>query len=161
MDADDPTADLVHERPQRPATARMRAPRSAKRLPGGPPDQPRARRAPDGPAESLARAVPTRSRGRPDRERAARARLQPRALARRCAASRGGAEAPRWLSRGRRPAGGNGEYIALLYFFGARDEDNRECRALRARDGRRSPHRATRTRADPRDRGGEPDDAVR
>ena len=65
----------------------------AVRLPGGPPDQPRARRQPDRPAQPLARAVSARGRRRQDRERAQRQGLLGRAHARRGPARRVGAQA--------------------------------------------------------------------
>ena len=75
----------------------VRPARAALRLPGGPPDQPRARRQPDRPAQPLAGALPARRRGRPDRERAQPPRLHGVADARPGAAARVGAEAPRRL----------------------------------------------------------------
>ena len=88
----------VHVRPQAQGSARLRAARAAVRVPGGPPDQPRARRASDRPAQPVARAVPARVGGRPDRERAERRRLQRPADARGGAATRVGAQARGWLS---------------------------------------------------------------
>ena len=70
LDGDDPPADLIHERAQDEADAAIRRDRLALRLPGGPPDQPRARRQPDRPAQPLARALPARVGRRQDRERA-------------------------------------------------------------------------------------------
>ena len=79
--------------------AQYGAARPAVRLPGGPPDQPRARRPPDRSAQPLARAVSARGGGRPDRERAQRQGLLGRADARRGATPRVGAQARVGLTR--------------------------------------------------------------
>ena len=63
-------AERLHLAAQGRAAARVRPPREPLRLPGGPPDQPRDRRQPHRPAQPLARALPARVGGRPDRERA-------------------------------------------------------------------------------------------
>ena len=72
LDRDDPPADLVHGRAQDEADAAVRRGGLPVRLPGGSPDQPRARRQPDRPAQPLARAVSARVGRRQDRERAQR-----------------------------------------------------------------------------------------
>ena len=58
LDRHDPPADLVHERAQDEADAPVPRDRFALRLPGRPPDQPRARRQSDRPAQPVAGALP-------------------------------------------------------------------------------------------------------
>src|SRR5438067_1716134 len=89
LDGDDPPAGRVHERPQAEADARVRRDGRAVRIPGGSPDQPRARRQPHGPAQPLARALPASGGGGQDRERAQRPGLLRGADARPGAAARG------------------------------------------------------------------------
>src|SRR6266571_529955 len=81
-------ADLLHERAETETDAGIPRRRLALRLPGGPPDQPRARRASDRPAEPLARALPARVRGGLDRERPQRQGLRRGAVAGRCTTQR-------------------------------------------------------------------------
>ena len=81
LDAHRASAGRLHERTEGEADARLSRARFAVGLPGGPPDQPRARRQPDGPPQSLARAVSACGQRRPDRERPEREGLQRRTLA--------------------------------------------------------------------------------
>ena len=62
LDGDRPPAVGLHLAAQAPADARVRRERPAVRLPGGSPDQPRARRQPDRPARTSG---PSRTRARP------------------------------------------------------------------------------------------------
>src|SRR5262249_52852691 len=69
VDEDDPSAHRVHVGAQAAPDGGLRRDRTSHRLPGRSPDQPRARRPPDRPAQPLARALPACGRGRPHRER--------------------------------------------------------------------------------------------
>ena len=86
LDAHRPAADELHRGAEDPADARVRGRRRSVRLPGGPSDQPRARRPPDRPAQPVAGAAAPRRGGRPGRERAERQGLLRRAHAGRGAA---------------------------------------------------------------------------
>src|SRR5205823_3135265 len=104
VDAHDPASRLVHQRPQAQGASRLPAARASLAVPGGSPDQPRARWASDRPPQPLARAVPAGVGGRPPGERAERAGVQRPAVAGGRPAARVRAQAQGWLIRRSIPA---------------------------------------------------------